>query len=384
MIEVNKKKVLVVFGTRPEAIKMAPVIRELSRHPETFVARVCVSGQHREMLKQVNDIFEIIPDDDLEVMKTSQDLVDITCSVILGLRGVIRGFCPDVVLVHGDTTTAMAGALSAFYHRVPVAHVEAGLRTHDLSAPYPEEANRQIISRIASCHFAPTESAVDNLLREGVRREAIHLTGNTVIDALHWILKKLERVDAHSEAVRKRLFDVLRFNWADEEFVLITGHRRENFGAGLRGICDAIAKLSSRFPGVRFVYPVHLNPNVRGSVMNLLRGRDNVHLIDPLDYESFALLMQACRLVLTDSGGIQEEAPSLGKRVFVMRETTERPEAVRSGTATLVGSDSTRIFDAVAQCLSVDGDDVESLVRRNPYGDGRASQRIVNILKESK
>ena len=381
------KKILLVFGTRPEAIKMAPLVHEFKKHPDQFETMVCVTGQHREMLDQVLELFRIVPDVDLNIMKNEQDLYDVTSRVLVGMRDVLKELAPDVVLVHGDTTTSMAAALAAFYQQIPVGHVEAGLRTGNVYNPWPEEMNRLMTGRIATYHFSPTPLSKQNLLKENVNAEHIIVTGNTVIDALHWVVEKI-----HSEqGLQNELHDsILQFGYDTDRLakgkrlVLITGHRRENFGEGFLNICHAIHALSEQYPGVDFVYPVHLNPNVRKPVMEILGdGSENVFLIDPLQYLPFVYLMKQSYLILTDSGGIQEEAPGLGKPVLVMRNTTERPEAVDAGTVLLVGADRERIEQGVAQLL----DDVQLYQKMseavNPYGDGLACGRIVDFLKHA-
>ena len=381
------KKVLLVFGTSPEAIKMAPLVHEFKKHPDQFETLVCVTGQHREMLDQVLELFRVVPDVDLNIMKSGQDLYDVTSRVLVGMRDVLKELAPDVVLVHGDTTTSMAAALAAFYQQIPVGHVEAGLRTGNIYSPWPEEMNRLMTGRIATYHFSPTLLARQNLLKENVNTEHIIVTGNTVIDALHWVVDKI-----HSEqGLRNELHDsILQFGYDSnrlaqgKRLVLITGHRRENFGEGFLNICHAIHALSERYPEVDFVYPVHLNPNVRKPVMEILGdGSENVFLIDPLQYLPFVYLMEQSYLILTDSGGIQEEAPGLGKPVLVMRNTTERPEAVDAGTVLLVGADRERIEQGVSRLL----DDAQLYQKMseavNPYGDGLACGRIVGFLKDA-
>lgn len=371
----KKIRVLSVFGTRPEAIKMAPVVRAL-REDARFESRVCVTAQHRQMLDQSMKLFGLIADSDLDIMSPGQDLFDITSRALLGLRDVLSREKPDLVLVQGDTTTSFAAALAAFYSRVPVGHVEAGLRTWNLAAPFPEEGNRVITSRLARWHFAPTSVSRENLLREGVAAESVYVTGNTVIDSLLWMRDRaLARKDwgtvfgAASGAV-----------FGAKPLVLVTGHRRENFGSGFDRICAALARLAGAHPDWEFVYPVHLNPNVQKPVRSMLGSLPNVALIDPLEYEPFVYLMNRARLILTDSGGVQEEAPSLGKPVLVMRETTERPEAVEAGTVVLVGTDVEKI---VSECesLMTDARRYESMARaHNPYGDGKATGRILDVL----
>jgi UDP-N-acetylglucosamine 2-epimerase (non-hydrolysing) len=373
-------RVLSVFGTRPEAIKMAPLVLGL-QHAPGFESQVCVTGQHREMLDQVLALFEVDPDYDLALMKPGQDLFDVTAAVLTGMRDVLRTAAPDIVLVHGDTTTCLSAALAAFYSRIPVGHVEAGLRTGDMTAPFPEELNRSIVTKIATHHFAPTESARTNLLNEGILDAAISVTGNTVIDALLMTRERIEMT--YSGAYWRKGFGNALYGKLvdpDRKTVLITAHRRENFGQGFDNICGAIATLAERHPDWDFVYPVHLNPNVRQPVKAILDGYANVHLIEPLDYKSFVWLMDKSDLVLTDSGGIQEEAPSLGKPVLVMRDVTERPEAVTAGTVKLVGAERQPIISAVETVL---GDEVvynRMTKAVNPYGDGKAVARIIARL----
>lgn len=377
----NKKKVMLVFGTRPEAIKMAPLVHKLKAEPETFDVRVCVTAQHRQMLDQVLKIFEIVPDIDLNVMKPGQDLFDVTANVLQGMKGVFGDSKPDAVLVHGDTTTTLATAMAGFYAGVPVGHVEAGLRTHDIYAPFPEEFNRQVASKVARWHFAPTELSRANLIAERVDDASISVTGNTVIDALHWVLNRIEADGERSAQLAKSINQLLPFNWGSDRFVLITGHRRENFGDGFLQICEALRELASQFDNVHFVYPVHLNPNVQKPVRTILAGLSNVHLIEPLDYEPFVYLLKDSYLVLTDSGGIQEEAPSLGKPVLVMREVTERPEAVAAGTVELVGANMERIVAGVTRLLKDEAHYSKMSRAHNPYGDGKACDRILDVLR---
>ena len=372
-------KILIVFGTRPEAIKMAAVVHVCRSHPQ-IQTTVCVTAQHRQMLDQVMNIFDIQADIDLDLMRSGQDLYDVTSAVMLGMRDVIAKTKPDMVLVHGDTTTAFATATAAFYAGVPIGHVEAGLRTYDIQAPFPEEFNRQVISKIARLHFAPTESSKNNLVAEGVAEKSIFTTGNTVIDALFWVLDRIKR-DAHREdAIANFLHKQLAFDWRSERFVLITGHRRENFGDGFLAICDAIKQLAVLYPDTHFIYPVHLNPNVQAPVYQLLKNHQNIHLIAPLEYEPFVYLLQHSYLVLTDSGGIQEEAPSLGKPVLVMRSVTERPEAVTAGTVRLVGADTNKIVAEVSNLLSDQASYEVMSKAHNPYGDGVAARKIVGAL----
>lgn len=381
------KKVMLVFGTRPEAIKMAPLVKEFQARASEFDTIVCVTGQHREMLKQVLELFDIKPDYDLEIMKEGQDLYDVTTRVLLGMREVLKKTKPDVVLVHGDTTTSTAAALAAFYQQIPVGHVEAGLRTHNIYSPWPEEMNRQLTGRMATYHFAPTELSRDNLLAEGIATDRIFITGNTVIDALQQVVTRVKgNADLRNEVSRKLLqfgYDVNRLE-AGRRLVLITGHRRENFGEGFLNICRAIQTLSKRFPEVDFVYPMHLNPNVRKPIREIfgdnLGGLDNLFFIEPLEYLQFVTLMDRSSIVLTDSGGIQEEAPGLGKPVLVMRGTTERPEAVKAGTVKLVGTDYNQIVDNVEKLLTDNAAYAEMSRANNPYGDGKACSYIADAL----
>lgn len=375
------KKIMLVFGTRPEAIKMAPLYHALKASPEQFETQVCVTAQHRQMLDQVLRVFEITPDIDLNLMKAGQDLYDVTALVLLGMRDVLRQHKPDALLVHGDTTTSLAAAMAGFYAGVPVGHVEAGLRTHDVYAPFPEEFNRQVASKVTRWHFAPTEFSQQNLLNERVNQGQITVTGNTVIDALLWVLARIDLdVDRQAE-LTNFLSDRLPFAWRTERFVLITGHRRENFGDGFLQICEALKDLAARYPNVHLVYPVHLNPNVQQPVKSLLADLPNVHLIEPLDYEPFVYLLKHSHIVLTDSGGIQEEAPSLGKPVLVMRDVTERPEAVDAGTVILVGANRERIVANVSELLENDGTYKRMSRAHNPYGDGKACERIIDVLR---
>lgn len=368
-------KVLTVFGTRPEAIKMAPLVKRLEQSPG-FVSCVCVTAQHRQMLDQVLELFQIRPDHDLDLMRPGQDLYSITSDILQSIRSVYEAERPDIVLVHGDTTTTFAASLAAFYQRIPVGHVEAGLRTGNLYSPWPEEANRKLTGALARVHFAPTPAARDNLLRENVRPESILVTGNTVIDALLAVKDKLETTPSLRDDMARR-FGFLR---PGARMMLITGHRRENFGGGFERICQSIAELARRYPDMDLVYPVHLNPNVQEPVNRLLSAIPNIHLIEPQDYLPFVHLMARSTLILTDSGGVQEEAPALGKPVLVMRDTTERPEAVEAGTVRLVGTDVERIVSGISGLL----DDADAYQRmsfaHNPYGDGRACERIVDAL----
>lgn len=372
-------KVLTVFGTRPEAIKMAPLVHALAQDSE-IEARLCVTAQHREMLDQVLKLFAIVPDYDLNIMRPGQALSEITSRILEGLKGVLDEFTPDVVLVHGDTTTTFAASLAAFYHRIPVGHVEAGLRTGDLYSPWPEEANRTLTGHLASYHFTPTETARNNLLRENLRGDRMFVTGNTVIDALFWVRDRV----LSDETLRNSLTARYPFLEAGKKMILVTGHRRESFGGGFERICSALAEIARLHPDVLIVYPVHLNPNVSEPVNRILRGIDNIVLIEPQEYLPFVWLMVHAWLILTDSGGIQEEAPSLGKPVLVMRDTTERPEAVEAGTVRLVGTDVQKIVSEVSRLLT-DELAYHSMSRaHNPYGDGQACQRIVQALKNNR
>jgi len=376
------KKILLVFGTRPEAIKMAPLVLAFQEHSQEIETKVCVSAQHREMLDQVLHIFDITPDFDLNIMKAGQDLYDITSNILLGMKEVLMEYQPDVVFVHGDTTTTIATALSAFYQKIPVAHVEAGLRTGDIYSPWPEEANRKLTSQITTYHFAPTYTSKENLLKENVDRDDIYITGNTVVDALFWVLDKIEK----NEGLKAVLSDAIKSDFSafgnEERLVLITGHRRESFGQGFLDICSAIKTLAEEHSDVNFVYPVHLNPNVQEPVRELLSGINNVYLIAPLDYEPFVYLMSKSYLILTDSGGIQEEAPSLGKPVLVMRDTTERPEAIIAGTVKRVGTNPSTIVNEVNKLLKDTSLYMSMSQAHNPYGDGKACEKIVNLIKE--
>ncbi|MFK0312796.1 non-hydrolyzing UDP-N-acetylglucosamine 2-epimerase [Pseudomonas sp. NPDC090233] len=367
-------KTLTVFGTRPEAIKMAPLALNLALD-DRFESRVCVTGQHRQMLDQVLELFEITPDYDLNIMKPGQDLTDVTTAILQSLKPVLAEFKPDVVLVHGDTATTLATSLAAYYQQIPIAHVEAGLRTNNLYSPWPEEGNRRLTGTLAALHFAPTSTSSDNLLKEGIDAAQIHITGNTVIDALLEVVRKLE-----SPALKQTFEQQFDFLAAERRMVLVTGHRRENFGDGFERICQALAQTAREFPDVDIVYPVHLNPNVREPVNRLLAGVDNIHLIEPLDYLPFVYLMTRAYLILTDSGGIQEEAPALGKPVLVMRDTTERPEAVAAGTVKLVGTDVASITEHLSRLLSDEATYRDMSFAHNPYGDGKACARILDAL----
>ena len=374
------KKILLVFGTRPEAIKMAPLVKALQKDTEHFETCVCVTAQHRQMLDQVLEVFGITPEYDLNIMAPNQDLYDITAKVLLGLRKVLKDFRPDTVLVHGDTTTSMAASLAAFYMQIPVGHVEAGLRTYNMLSPWPEEMNRQVTDRICTYYFAPTEQSRANLLQENIDAKKIFITGNTVIDALLMAVDIISTTAGVKEKMAKELQEK-GYTVSDREYILVTGHRRENFGDGFLHICKAIKELAALHPEMDIVYPVHLNPNVQKPVYELLSGLSNVYLISPLDYLPFIYAMQHSTLLLTDSGGVQEEAPSLGKPVLVMRDTTERPEAVEAGTVKLVGTDAEAIVSNVTALLQ----DKEMYKRmsetHNPYGDGQACERIIAALR---
>lgn len=371
-------KVLTVFGTRPEAIKMAPLVHALARDPD-IEAKVCVTAQHREMLDQVLKLFSIVPDYDLNIMSPGQGLTEITCRILQGLKPVLESFKPDVVMVHGDTTTTVAASLAAFYQRIPVGHVEAGLRTGDLYSPWPEEANRTLTGHLAMYHFAPTAHARQNLLRENIPDNQIFVTGNTVVDALFWVRERV----LGDAPLRKALTERYPFLLNDKKTILVTGHRRESFGQGFEQICHALAEIAATHNDVQIVYPVHLNPNVSEPVNRILGHVENVRLIEPQDYLPFVWLMNHAWLILTDSGGIQEEAPSLGKPVLVMRDTTERPEAVEAGTVRLVGTQQQRIVEEVTRLLQDDNAYQTMSHAHNPYGDGQACSRIVSVLKNN-
>lgn len=382
------KKVMLVFGTRPEAIKMSPLVREFQKYPMDFKTIVCVTGQHREMLDQVLELFEITPDYDLNIMIQGQDLYDITSRVLTGMRDILREVQPDIVLVHGDTTTSTAAAMAAFYQQMPVGHIEAGLRTYNMYSPWPEEMNRQITGRIATYHFAPTFLSKHNLLSEGIYESRITVTGNTVIDALYMVVEKIKNNEQLNERLKKNLsgagYNTDRLD-DNKKLVLITGHRRENFGNGFISMCEAIKSLAKKYPETDFVYPMHLNPNVRKPIYDIfgeeLSALNNMFFIEPLEYLSFVYLMEKSTIVLTDSGGIQEEAPGLGKPVLVMRDTTERPEALEAGTVKLVGTNYDKIVNEVSALI----DDQEYYNKMskamNPYGDGCACRRIVDFLR---
>lgn len=373
----RQKKILLVFGTRPEAIKMAPLVKML-KNKKTFEIKVCITSQHSEMLKQVLDIFEIKPDFDLNLMKKNQDLTDITSGVMRGMRSVLDDFIPDLMLVHGDTTTTLAASLSAFYRKVKIGHIEAGLRTFNLESPWPEEANRQVTDLLSNLYFAPTELSKYNLIKQGINEKFIFVTGNTVIDALFMAKEKV------SGRYKKQYDDKFAFLQKDKKIVLITGHRRENFGKGFENICKAVKNLAKKNSDVNFVYPVHLNPNVKDPVEKYLSNIKNIFLIKPLDYLDFIYIMQRSYIILTDSGGIQEEAPSLGKPVLVLRNNTERPEAVDSGTALLVGTKNKEIEMNANLLLSNEDEYKKISIKQNPYGDGTASKKIMHILENEK
>lgn len=376
------KKILIVFGTRPEAIKMAPLVKEFKKDLTNFETRVCVTAQHRQMLDQVLEIFDIEPEYDLNIMKPGQDLYDITANVLQGMKSVLAEFSPDIVLVHGDTTTTLSTSLAAFYAKAQVGHIEAGLRTNDLYSPWPEEGNRQLTGVLANYHFAPTLISQENLLKEGKDTDSIFVTGNTVIDALKYVLK---RIDSNTE-IKNKIIENLNRQYKLEEnkkIILVTGHRRENFGEGFINICEGLKQIAQTNPEIDIVYPVHLNPNVQEPVKKILSNTPNIYLIDPLQYEEFIYLMNQSYFIITDSGGIQEEAPSLGKPVLVMRDTTERPEAVAAGTVKLVGCDKTVLFEE-AQKLIHDKNAYDKMSKaHNPYGDGFACSKIVEILSKS-
>ena len=376
----EKRKILIVFGTRPEAIKMALLIKEFQKHAE-FEVKVCVTAQHRQMLDQVLEFFEIKPDFDLNLMKQAQDLYDVTSGVLLGMRGIFERYKPDIVFVHGDTTTTSAVSLAAFYQKIDVAHVEAGLRTHDIYSPFPEEINRQITGLIAKYHFAPTAGAKDNLLKEGKSAESLVVSGNTVIDALFWTIDKIER-DA---ALRDKILSSINFKFhlSHRKFILVTGHRRENFGEGFINICEALREIAADNAGVDIVYPVHLNPNVQKPVKEILSGLPNIFLMDPLEYDAFVYLMSKAYMIITDSGGIQEEAPSLCKPVLVTRNRTERPEGIEAGCVRLVGTKRENIVKEAQKLLNLKDEYDKMSQSISPYGDGKACGRILDFLKET-
>ena len=376
------KKILLIFGTRPEAIKMAPLIKQLKAHNKDFEIKVCVTAQHREMLDQVLELFEIKADYDLNIMKDGQNLYDITSAVLLGMKEVLEDFNPDIVLVHGDTTTTSVSSLAAFYKKIKIGHIEAGLRTNNIYSPWPEEANRQITGVLANYHFAPTQRAKENLLRENKKEESIIVTGNTVIDALFLALEKIKNTPGLQQKINHKLSTINYKLQSDKKFILVTGHRRENFGEGFINICKALKEIAINNPKIDIIYPVHLNPNVQKPVNELLSGINNIYLIKPLQYEEFIYLMDKSYFIITDSGGIQEEAPSLGKPVLVMRDTTERPEALAAGTVKLVGTNKDKIVQE-AQKLIDDKKEYDKMSKaHNPYGNGKASEIITNFLKK--
>lgn len=372
------KKILIVFGTRPEAIKMAPLVKEFQKYPEFFETKVCVSAQHRQMLDQVLRLFEITPDFDLDIMKPNQDLYDITANVLLGLKDVLTTFKPDVLFVHGDTTTTFTASLAAYYQKITVAHVEAGLRTHNLYSPWPEEANRQLTSILAKYHFAPTHESQENLLKENINPQNILVTGNTVIDALFLTVEKIKSTPKLKQKLIEQIG--LPFEVENTRFVLVTGHRRENFGQGFINICEALKAIALQNPSINIVYPVHLNPNVLEPVTQILSGISNIYLIAPQEYEAFVFLMSHSHIILTDSGGVQEEAPSLGKPVLVMRDTTERPEALNAGTVKLVGTDKEKIIHEIQRLLDSDIEYNAMSKAHNPYGNGGSCEKIVKFM----
>ncbi len=377
------KKILIVFGTRPEAIKMAPLVKEFQKHSDVFETKVCVTAQHREMLDQVLELFEIVPDYDLDIMKPGQDLYDVTSNILLGMKSVLIDFQPDIVFVHGDTSTTFAASLAAFYQQIKVAHIEAGLRTGDIYSPWPEEANRQLTTQITTYHFAPTQTSKANLLKENVNDENIVVTGNTVIDALFLALEKIKSSKVLEQHIIHQLLTMNYQLKDDTRVILVTGHRRENHGQGFINICKALKILAENNQDIDIVYPVHLNPNVQKPVKELLSDVVNIHLIEPLQYEQFIYMMDKSYFIITDSGGVQEEAPSLGKPVLVMRDTTERPEALDAGTVKLVGTDTDLIIKE-AQTLLSDVISYEKMSKSsNPYGDGNACQKVIEFLKDS-
>jgi UDP-N-acetylglucosamine 2-epimerase (non-hydrolysing) len=375
------KKILIVFGTRPEAIKMAPLVKEFQKDMLNFETKVCVTAQHREMLDQVLDLFTITPDYDLNIMKPGQDLYDITSNILLKIKPVLEGFKPDIVLVHGDTATTFATSLAAYYQKIKIGHVEAGLRTEDLYSPWPEEGNRRLTGVLTDYHFSPTNTSKNNLLNEGVSKSSVFVTGNTVIDALQLVVNRIKNDESLRLKIENTIFQS-GFQELNSKFILVTGHRRENFGQGFLNICEALKVLSKNNPDINILYPVHLNPNVRKPVNKLLSNVSNIKLVEPFQYEEFIYLMSESYLILTDSGGIQEEAPSLGKPVLVMRDTTERPEAVEAGTVKLVGSDQDNIIKEVQKLLNDNSEYQKMSKAHNPYGDGNASEKILNILKD--
>ncbi|WP_010113559.1 non-hydrolyzing UDP-N-acetylglucosamine 2-epimerase [Acinetobacter sp. P8-3-8] len=375
------KKVLIVFGTRPEAIKMAPLVKEFKKDSRNFETRVCVTAQHRQMLDQVLEIFDIVPEYDLNIMKAGQDLYDITANVLVGIRDVLADYKPDIVFVHGDTSTTFSASLAAFYSKIKVGHIEAGLRTYDIYSPWPEEGNRQLTSVLANYHFAPTPQSGKNLLKEGRDQKDIYITGNTVIDSLMYVLQRIENQPELKKKIKSRICSQYQLDQT-RKIILVTGHRRENFGQGFINICEGLKEIAQKNPKIDIVYPVHLNPNVQQPVNDILSSIKNIYLIDPLQYEEFIYLMNQSYFIITDSGGIQEEAPSLGKPVLVMRNTTERPEAITAGTVKLVGCDKETLVTE-AEKLIHDKNEYEIMSRaHNPYGDGKACERIVQLIRE--
>ena len=375
------KKILLVFGTRPEAIKMAPLVKAFHEQNQDFQTKVCVTAQHREMLDQVLNLFEITPDFDLDIMQPNQDLYDITCNILQGMKDVFKSYCPDVIFVHGDTTTSFAVSLAAFYEKIAISHIEAGLRTGNIYSPWPEEANRKLTSQLTTFHFAPTQQSQGNLLKENIAAEKIIVTGNTVIDALLLMRDRLKTDAPFREYVQKSIIEK-GFNPESTDFILVTGHRRENFGQGFINICTALKTIALDRPNISIVYPVHLNPNVLKPVNELLGAVKNIYLIEPLQYEAFIYLMSLSKLIITDSGGVQEEAPSLGKPVLVMRDTTERPEAVDAGTVKLVGTNVQLIVRETSELLDNKLAYDSMAKAHNPYGDGKACERIINFMKK--
>lgn len=374
------KKILIVFGTRPEAIKMAPLVKEFQKNQDHFETKVCVTAQHREMLDQVLDLFQITPDYDLNIMKPGQDLYDVTSNILLKIKPVLEGFNPDVVLVHGDTATTFATSLAAYYQKIKIGHVEAGLRTGNLYSPWPEEGNRRLTGVLTDYHFSPTNTSKNNLLNEGISESSIFVTGNTVIDALQLVVNRIKNDETLRLKIENTIFQS-GFQELSSKFILVTGHRRENFGQGFLNICEALKVLAKNNPDINILYPVHLNPNVRKPVNKLLSSVSNIKLVEPFQYEEFIYLMSESYLILTDSGGIQEEAPSLGKPVLVMRDTTERPEAVEAGTVKLVGSDQDNIIKEVQKLLNDNSEYQKMSKAHNPYGDGNTSEKILKILR---
>tara|TARA_Y100000389_G_scaffold169439_1_gene175707 strand:- start:12933 stop:14075 length:1143 start_codon:yes stop_codon:yes gene_type:complete len=377
----SKKKIILVFGTRPESIKMAPLVHALKAEPDRFEVKVCVTSQHRQMLDQVLKVFKIEPDIDLNLMKKDQNLSNLTSLILSEMQNVFIQHQPDLVLVHGDTTTTFATSVAAFYASIPVGHIEAGLRTYDLKAPFPEEFYRQITTKIARWHFTPTKLSQKNLIHEGVKKNLICVTGNTVIDALQWVLKSIDKNENKKKNLDYNLNSILPFNWQKENYILVTAHRRENFGNSISQICFALKEIALKYPNMHIVYPVHLNPNITMPVNEILSGYKNIHLIKPQEYESFVYLLKYSYLVLTDSGGIQEEAPSLGKPVLLMRDTSERPEAIKAGTVKLVGSNYKNIVKGVSRLVENKKHYQSMSLTHNPYGDGFACKRIMDVLR---